>query len=76
MMTEGRGQKPRIDSEAIMSIRDEFDIDRHLTVSALVTMSYVSYMTLFTIQTEYLNMSNVHAPRMLKDSEKKRRVRD
>ena len=76
MMTEGRGQKPRIDSEAIMSIRDEFDIDRHLTVSALVTMSYVSYMTLFTIQTEYLNMSNVHAPHMLKDSEKERRVRN
>jgi len=30
----------------------------------------------FTILTEYLNMSNVHAPRMLKDSEKERRVRD
>ena len=76
MMTEGRGQKPRIDSEAIMSIRDEFDIDWRLTVSALVAMAFVSIWTVFTILTEHLNMSNVHAPRMLKDSEKKRRVRD
>ena len=29
-----RGPKPRIDSDAITSIRDEFDIDRHLTVPA------------------------------------------
>ena len=45
------------------SIRDEFDIDRRLTVSALATMVYVSIWTVFTILTEYLNMSNVHVPR-------------
>ena len=39
-------------------------------------MAYVSIWTVFTILIEYLNMSNVHAPRMLKDSEKERRVRD
>ena len=71
-----RGQKPRIESDAIMSIRDAHDIDRRLTVSALATTAYVSIWTVFTILTEYLNMSNVHAPRMLKDSEKERRVRD
>ena len=39
-------------------------------------MTYVIIWTVFTILTEYLNMSNVHAPRMLKDNEKERRVRD
>ena len=57
-------------------MRDEFDIDRRLTVSALATMAYVSIWTVFTILTECLNMSNVHAPRTLKDSENERRVRD
>jgi len=73
---KGRGRKPRIDSDAITSILDEFDIDRRLTVSALATMAYVSIWTGFTILTEYLHMSNVHAPRMLNDIEKERRVRD
>ena len=27
---KGSGRKPRLDSDAITSIRDEFDIDRHL----------------------------------------------
>ena len=58
------------------SMWDEFDIDWRLTVLALATMAYVSIWPVFTILTEYLNMSNVHAPRMLKDSEKERRVRD
>jgi len=58
---KGRGRKPRIDSDAITSIRDEFNIDHRLTVSALATMAYVSIWTVFTILTEYLNMSNVHA---------------
>jgi len=39
-------------------------------------MAYVSIYTVFMILTEYLNMSNVYAPRMLKDSEKERRVID
>jgi len=39
-------------------------------------MAYVSIWTVFSILTEYLNMSNVHAPRMLKDSEKERHVKD
>ena len=39
-------------------------------------MAYVSIWTVFTILTEYLHMSNVHAPRMLNDIEKERRVRD
>jgi len=39
-------------------------------------MAYVSIWTVFTILTGYLNMSNVHALCMLKDSEKERRVRD
>ena len=39
-------------------------------------MAYVSIRTVFTILTDYLNMSNAHAPRMLKDSKKERRVRD
>ena len=64
---KGRGRKPRIVSDVIMSIRDEFDIDRR---SALATMVYVSILT------EYLNMSNVHVPHILRDSEKERRVRD
>jgi len=51
-------------------MRDEFDIDRRLTVSALATMAYVSIWTVFTILTEYLNMPNAHVTRMLKDSEK------
>ena len=72
-----RGQKPRIESGAIMSIRDAHDIDLRLTVSALIpTLVYLSIWTVFMILTEYLNMSNVYAPRMLKDSEKERRVRD
>ena len=64
---KGRGRKPRIVSDVITSIRDEFDIDRR---SALATMVYVSILT------EYLNMSNVHVPHILRDSEKERRVRD
>ena len=70
-----RGQKPRIDSDDITSILDKFDIDLRLTVSALATMAYVSIWTVFRILPEYLNMSNVHAPRMLKDREKERPVR-
>ena len=54
---KGRGRKPRIDSDTITSIRDEFDIDRRLTVSALATMAYVSIWTVFTILNDYLNMS-------------------
>ena len=73
---KGRGRKPRIDSDAITSILDEFDIDRRLTVSALATMAYVGIWTVFMILTEYLNMSNVHALCLLKDSKKERRVRD
>ena len=71
-----RGQKPRIESDAITPVWDALDIDLGLTVSALATMAYVSMWTVFIILTEYLNMSNVHAPRMLKDSEKERYVRD
>ena len=72
-----RGQKPRIGSYAITSIRDGLDIDLGLTVSALIpTMAYMGIWTVFMILTEYLHMSIVHAPRMLKDSEKERRVRD
>ena len=37
-----RGQKPRIESDAITSIRDALDIDLGLTVSALAAMAYVS----------------------------------
>jgi len=58
------------------SIRVAFDVDRHLTVSALATMAYMGIWTVFMILTEYLNMSNVHALCLLKDSEKERRVRD
>ena len=39
-------------------------------------MAYVSIWTVFTILTEYLNMPNAHGTRMLKDSEKEKRVRD
>ena len=39
---KGRGRKPRIVSDVITSIRDEFDIDRR---SALATMVYVSILT-------------------------------
>ena len=61
----------------VTSIRDALDIDLRLTVSALIpTMAYVSIWTVFVILTEYLNMSNVYAPRMLKDSDSERRVRD
>ena len=45
------------------------DIDLRLTVSALATMAYASIWTGFMILTEYLHMSNVYAPRMLKDSD-------
>ena len=71
-----RGQKPRIESDDITSIRDALDIDLCLTVSALATMAYVSIWIAFMILTEYLHMSNVYAPRMLKNSEKERRVSD
>ena len=36
----------------------------------------MAYVSIYSILTEYLNMSNVHAPHMLRDSEKERRVRD
>ena len=39
-------------------------------------MAYVSIWTGFTILTEYMHMFNDHVPRMLKDIEKERRVRD
>ena len=72
-----RGEKPRIESDAVSSIREALDIDLGLTVSALATMAYVSIWAVFTILTEYLNMSNVYAPCIvLQDSEKERRVRD
>ena len=70
------GQKPRVDSDAITSIREEFDIDLCLTVSAIATMAYVSIWTVFMILTEYVHMSNVYALRMMKDSENERCVRD
>ena len=41
----GKGRKPRIESDTITSNRDEFDIDRRLTVSHLATMAYVSIWT-------------------------------
>ena len=55
------------------SIRVAFDVDRHLTVSALATMAYMGIWTDIDWIFEY---SNVHALRLLKDSEKERRVRD
>ena len=70
------GQKPRVYSDAITSIREEFDIDLCLTVSAIATMAYVSIWTVFMILTEYVHMSNVYALRMMKDSENERCVRD
>ena len=66
-----RGQKPRIESDDITSIRDALDIDLCLTVSALATMAYVSIWTDFMTLTEYLHTSNVHAPQILKDSERR-----
>ena len=60
----------------VTSIRDALDIDLRLTVLAFATMAYVSIWTVFVILTDYLNMSNVYAPRMLKDSDSERSVRD
>jgi len=68
---KNRGQKPRIESDAIQSIRDALHIDLRLTVLALATMVYVSIWTDFMTLTEYLHTSNVHAPQMLKDSERR-----
>ena len=74
---KGRGQKPRIESDAITSIRDALDIDLRLTVLSLIaTMAYVSIWTVFMVSTEYLHMSNVYATCMMKDSEKEKRVGD
>ena len=42
---KGKGRKPRIYSDAITSIWDEFNIDRRLAVSHLATMAYVSIWT-------------------------------
>jgi len=61
-------------SRHVTSIRDALDIDLRVTVWALANMAYVSIWTVFMILTEYLHMSNVYAPRLLKDSEKERRV--
>ena len=35
-LVDDRGQKPRIESDAVTSIRDALDIDLRLTVSALI----------------------------------------
>lgn len=76
---EGRGRKTKISSDVVASVREALDSDRRLTVRTLSAMIGVSVGTIYTILTEHLKMSKVHArwvPRLLKDSEKERRVKD
>ena len=49
-LVDDRGQKPRIESDAVTSIRDALDIDLRLTASALIpTMAYMIIWTVFMI---------------------------
>lgn len=76
---EGRGRKTKISSDVVASVREALDGDRRLTVRTLSAMIGVSVGTIYTILTEHLKMTKVHArwvPRLLKDSEKERRVKD